>query len=420
MNSDMWYFELQTFICLFSALILYAMWRRGIPKADKVADEFLHDSGLLWLGRAVLVWSIAGAWPLLHYLPGCENIGQSDEPFSLSIIRECLSTLNSAFLLLAIAHFEHGWKGLKRFQNKEWHVRIIATAIIVALLIVLTPPTPSFLRATPEFILSLATVFILAWALFESFIERSFKILAYLSAFASLVMLATQVTDYLIKLGFIENNSPILPEWQCVLLLASKTIVIFTILSLPMTWAYVRWRENVIKDDKNILLNSATVTEQSNQEENLHFQSESSEFFKKELIDRLTLNFSGKEEEPKDSKRPWSVLIKIDDYFAHASNLSEKNHERLLMFALQRITVKDDGYLAMNNRIKTFDLTDISRICEQIGIKKHTLFESKNDCFRLKVSKSNLNLSPLLPTHSPWIKNLYMEMEYQPGQQEIG
>lgn len=234
----------QAIISLFAALILYAMWYKGTPNENKDTDELVHDQGLLWLGHAFLVWSIAGIWPFFRYLPFCENLGKPDDPLPLSAIRESISTLNSAFILLAIAHFAHGWKGLQRFKEKEWQKVIVVVAIIVAFLIVLASPK-SVWRITPEFILSIVTVFILGWALFESFIERNFKFLAILSICSCLIVLTVQITDYLIKLKMIENDIPKnLPSWQYMWLLSSKTMLIFTVLSLPMTWAYAKWHNS--------------------------------------------------------------------------------------------------------------------------------------------------------------------------------
>src|SRR5262245_18494948 len=83
------------------------------------------------------------------------------------------------------------------------------------------------MRQLPDFVLSLATLLVLGWALAVSFARRGFHILAALACVAIASHIAAQWR---------------VPDYNWVLMLVSKTATLTTFLALAMSWAHERAR----------------------------------------------------------------------------------------------------------------------------------------------------------------------------------
>jgi hypothetical protein len=322
-----WYALSQAIICFVFGVLILTLWEIGIPvKGGRIKEKRQRDRGMLYLGFAVFVWAFIGIWLLLK--PCLEPPGRCFE-------RILSSTLNSAFLLLALAYFEHGpvqWKIVQ--TNRRWHWGVIVAAVIVASIL--------FLTHTPwaDVFLSILTLGFLGWSLFKSFDDRGFYLTSYLScavvlfvAFVQLFEIADIIDETLIEhwLGY--------KRW--VFSLASKTSLIGIFLALGFSWLF-------------------------------------------EDIERppiMSLEFLGRDE----MTGKWIVLFRNQK-----REISETNQVDLLKFVTKRIDDETDGWIKIKD---TLWLTNLNRISKQLGIQRTALFENNGrGSYRLRIDPKNIKI----------------------------
>jgi hypothetical protein len=234
-----WYPVSQTIICLFAALLFLGIWERGIPSSAGVLQPRKHDRGAILLAGACLVWGLVGAW-----LWACPKA----DPVNRELVRTLSSTLNSALFLLALPYFHFLPDSVGPWIKRTAWARDV---LIAALVVSVAEALFSWLRRLPDslmqpgsivevvgrlpdFLFSLPTLLLLNVSLFNSFRNRSFRVLA-MSSILSIVFVGVVQAWELVE------PPNVAAYYRFVLLLTSKTTLIGLLLALEMTWAHEGW-----------------------------------------------------------------------------------------------------------------------------------------------------------------------------------
>jgi hypothetical protein len=203
-EAPSWFAPVQALTCAYGALLLLALYLRGHSPSDAKRER---DQGLLFLACALGTWALAALVA---------------DPHEVDLWGECLSIVNSAFLLLAIRVMDHVPAGVQRLPMRSWAsgVAAVCAATIVATLTLRDGPRP-------ELLLSTATLVFLLIAFWRAFERRSFFALSLLSAVALLVELAAQWTSALrVSLPGFDSY---------VLVFGAKIMLVLTYLALAYT-----------------------------------------------------------------------------------------------------------------------------------------------------------------------------------------
>ncbi len=349
------------------------MYQRGIPRVGSNLNSPSKDQGLFWLGSAVYMWSFSAFLALIptiavSLIPELNQYLEQIREYGSSIPRLVVSTLNSSFLLLAVAFFQHAPTEFKRLQENKWKGRIIGLGLLVTILTLILPKP---FRLIPDFVFSVLTVWILGYVLSLSFKKRNFKMLRVLVFASTAVIFGAQVSDIVLNwLGFER-----LPEWHFLWLITSKTMVMAAILSLPMSWAFEEWTRLELE---RAALSEEVGIKTSLPSENLSIQD-------------LHLNITGKR-----GSRGWEVLLTCRPFVDLRIGMPTRSFGFFLLFAIKRLrgedasgewAQKDDTHLG-------FYSSDPERISENLGIPYQLLFENSRDGgYRLRIPAQNLKLN---------------------------
>ncbi len=212
-----WYGVSQGVICLVAALIFLSIHLRGLPgHTTGEGGRGPRDPGFLWLSSAVFVWSATGVLAVVV------------APEEFSSLRPFLSTLNSAFLLLAASSLAYGMAFLEKLsENPRWWLFVLSV----------TAGTSIFTLVMggwgPDFLLSVTTLTVLTAGLIATFGARSFPMLAALSIVVVLILVPQieevwSITEWL--------GWSVEAKWA--LNLVAKTCFISVLLALPTSWAH--------------------------------------------------------------------------------------------------------------------------------------------------------------------------------------
>ncbi len=336
-----WYSAAQAGICLFSAVLIFTLWQRGLPGKERKPHEdawMQRDPGMLYLGLAVLVWGVIALLSML--LKTCPP----DWPLRQCFPNLMASTLSHSCLLLASAYFEFGPIELKIAQDDwKWHVGVMFAAMLVALLVLFTR------SPWPDFVLATVTSMIVGMSAFRSFKEHGFQATAYLAilivALAVLLQLAETVEG--------QNISFLLAgERFWILRLTSKILLVILFLTMSISWLYGKL--------------APPKTEE------------------------LRLEFLGKDE----FKNSWLVSFSVPNVFTEKRiELSPVLHQILLTFAAERLRreAQTEGWINIKDK---YYPSDLSRISKKLEIPTMRLFE--NDAqggYRLRLLPENIKIS---------------------------
>ena len=180
-------------VCLFAFLSLISVWWH-IGKKQK-------DFGQVWLAIAVLCWSISGI--LEVYFVGASP---TISPTIVSGWRSILSLFNSLFILLALPWFRYLPKLIEPvIKSKSW-IFVVGSPFLFALLPTISKmisgKTLGIINELDVYYAFLTLIFLGA-VLWESFVKRRLKGLAWLSLVFLLITLVAQLfklTDAAINL----------------------------------------------------------------------------------------------------------------------------------------------------------------------------------------------------------------------------
>lgn len=320
-----WYSASQSVLCLFGAILLFTLWQRALS-----FNSGRRDPGLFYSSMAVLVWALIGVGLVLRVCP-------RDWPLNQCMAAVMASTMSNAFLLLAMAYFEHGPIEFKIAQDDwKWHVSVLLASIVVALWVLFMQ------SAWPDFVLSLTTLAILGMSAYLTFKSHGFITTA---VFSILALVFVAFTRYWESVATSTYPFAADSEWLWVLILTAKMALIFLLIAIG--------------------LSSRTREAPSPQPE------------------ELRLEFLGRD----DSQNTWLVNLTVPQLCTNKKiALTAVPHKILLFFAVAR--QRDEGWVKIKDK---FYPADLSRICKKLGVPTLKLFENDNSGgYRLRVSPHNI------------------------------
>lgn len=218
-------------VCLFAFLALLAIWWH-IGKRQ-------NDAGQVWLALSVLCWSISGGIEVYY-----ASIGQSDH-FMLDGWRSILSLFNSLFILMALPWFRYLPKPIGPLIKSNYWYMIIGLPFLFSLL-----PTVSKMISYKTLSLiseldvyyAFLTLGFLGFVLWESFVKRRLRLLAWLS-------IGTVVISIIAQLYKLTDASVNLNLFSAIF----KTSLIMLFFALALSWVK-ELAENVIPETANFYL----------------------------------------------------------------------------------------------------------------------------------------------------------------------
>jgi len=216
-------------IAFIGAVLLLAIWyninKRFKGRLEEDATQQRVDKGLLYLSLALFVWVGSGIWGYLGSVWGWEQ----SIPFLLGV--SLFSIGNNLFILLALFYFSHAPKFI--YQNEKNIGKIIALIIIVAVcsigLAIAVPTTNSLnIGAIPDLLLSSFLCCLLAYSLYQTFVDRDLMVVALIAVAAVVLMFASQLPEVFLQLN--NGFSNILIK------IIAKTALIAIFLVLATSW----------------------------------------------------------------------------------------------------------------------------------------------------------------------------------------
>ncbi len=218
-------------VCLFAFIALMAIWWHIGKKQN--------DLGQVWLALSVLCWSFSGAFEIYFI----ENNMTSE-----SVIdgwRSVWSLFNSLFILLALPWFRYLPEPIKPIIKSKFWIYIVGIPFLFSLL-----PTLNRMFSGADFTLineldvyyAIFTLGFLGFVLWESFLKRRLKALAFLSLVSILIVLLAQVYK-------ISGNEINLTLFSAIF----KTSLIMIFFALSLSWVK-ELAENVIPNPDQLFI----------------------------------------------------------------------------------------------------------------------------------------------------------------------
>ncbi|MCV6630410.1 MAG: hypothetical protein OIF50_11210 [Flavobacteriaceae bacterium] len=171
----------QVSVCLFAFIALLSIWWHIGKKQN--------DFGQVWLALSILCWSISGAFEIYFI----------NHPTSIHVMdgwRSVWSLLNSLFILLALPWFRYLPDPIAHIIKSKYWIYIVGIPFVFSIL-------PTLSRMISGNIISMIneldvyyaifTLGFLGFVLWESFLRRRLKALAFLSLACILLVLVAQI-----------------------------------------------------------------------------------------------------------------------------------------------------------------------------------------------------------------------------------
>ncbi|WP_299887389.1 hypothetical protein [uncultured Lacinutrix sp.] len=216
-------------VCLFAFIALMSIWWH-IGKKQK-------DFGQVWLALSILCWSFSGAFEIYF--------AQKNEA-SVVIIegwRSVWSLLNSLFILLALPWFRYLPQSIEHIIKSKYWIYIVGLPFIFSIL-------PTLSRMVSGKVITMIneldvyyaifTLGFLGYVLWESFLKRRLKALAFLSLVCILIVLVAQVYKLF-------GNSINLTLFSAIF----KTSLIMIFFALALSWVK-ELSENIVPSYKEL------------------------------------------------------------------------------------------------------------------------------------------------------------------------
>jgi len=221
----------QLSVCLFAFIALLAIWWHIGKKQN--------DFGQVWLALSVWCWSMSGAFEIYFI----ENYTTSE-----SIIdgwRSIWSLLNSLFILLALPWFRYLPESIKHIIQSKFWIYIVGIPFLFSLV-----PTLNRMISGENLTLineldvyyAIFTLGFLGYVLWESFLKRRLKVLAYLSLVCIGVVLVAQIYK-------LSGNAINVTLFSAIF----KTSLIMIFFALALSWVK-ELAENVIPDSSRLFI----------------------------------------------------------------------------------------------------------------------------------------------------------------------
>lgn len=233
MNSDilLFYGWWQFTVCLFAFVALMSIWWH-IGKRQ-------NDFGQVWLAISILCWSISGVIEIYY----------ANKEINSSVVldgwRSILSLLNSLFILLALPWFRYLPELIAHIIKSKYWVYIVGTPFVFSIM-------PTFskmisgnaitMMAELDVYYAIFTLGFLGYVLWESFIKRRLRALAWLSLVCVIIVLVAQIY----KLSGYSINLTLFSA-------IFKTSLIMLFFALALSWVK-ELSENIIPDTKDLYI----------------------------------------------------------------------------------------------------------------------------------------------------------------------
>lgn len=217
-------------IAFIGAVLLLAIWynirKRFKARLEENEGQQRVDKGLMYLSLALFVWVGSGVWGYAATLWSFEQ--RTTYLLGISL----LSTLNNLFILLALFYFSHAPQFI--YNNEKNIGKIIAlilfvTVITIGLSLGLDNNHPYLnIAGIPDLLLSSFLCYLLAYALYSTFLDRDLTIVALIAVLAILLTFVSQLPEVFLQLnnGFTNKLIQII----------AKTSLIAIFLVLATSW----------------------------------------------------------------------------------------------------------------------------------------------------------------------------------------
>ncbi len=335
-----WYSWVQTIIFIFIIVYFLGLWFYGKPQRKIIEDQKRsREPALFWISLALMTWAFAGVCLLcINFWPSFKNL--------VAIILTFLSTLNSAFFLLAAAHLDYAFFWIRPLQDrKKRRVLVITLSIGVALItlyLISIGKSNEWIVKLPDALLSTFTISLFAISICVSFWKRRMRFIALFPAITCLLLLYKQYLELVNDYGDV--------RWY--LGISSNIVFAITLLVLVISWL----REII-----------------ENPEEN-----------------DIYLVFDGAE------NGKWWITISISGILnkKRIGFPGIRPYEQLVMFAVARkYKPESGGWICL--REKNWHQNVIGRICEPMKINHRKVFENDGSgSYKLLVAGQNIQFSP--------------------------
>jgi len=216
-------------VCLFAFVALMSIWWHIGRKQN--------DFGQVWLALSVLCWSMSGVVEI--YFASTEV----SSPMVLDGWRSVLSLLNSLFILLALPWFRYLPESISHIIKSKYWIYIAGLPFLFSVL-----PTVSRMISGNTITMmneldvyyAIFTVGFLGYVLWESFVKRRLKALAWLSLVCILIVLVAQIYK-------LSGYSIDLTLFSAIF----KTSLIMLFFALALSWVK-ELSENIIPETKGL------------------------------------------------------------------------------------------------------------------------------------------------------------------------
>ncbi|MEE9363589.1 MAG: hypothetical protein V3U92_13405 [Cellulophaga sp.] len=233
MNNDilLFYGWWQFAVCLFAFVALMAIWWH--------IGRRQNDFGQVWLALSVLCWSISGVVEI-HF-----SSIEVNSSMLLDGWRSVLSLLNSLFILLALPWFRYLPKSIAHIIKSKYWVYIVGIPFVFSILPTINRMISGkamTMIAELDVYYAIFTLGFLGYVLWESFIKRRLKALAWLSLICIVIVLVAQIY----KLSGYSINLTLFSA-------IFKTSLIMLFFALALSWVK-ELSENIIPDTKDLYI----------------------------------------------------------------------------------------------------------------------------------------------------------------------
>lgn len=357
MNKDvlLFYGWWQFAVCLFAFVALIAIWRH-IGKRQ-------NDFGQVWLALSVLCWSISGIIEVYAVKT------QLDAPFIVDGWRSIMSLCNSLFILFALPWFRYLPDPIGHIIKSKYWIYIVGTPFVFSIL-----PTISRMISGNTIALmneldvyyAIFTLGFLGYVLWESFVKRRLKALAWLSLVCIGIVLVAQIYK-------LSDNSINLTLFSAIF----KTSLIMIFFALALSWVK-ELSENIIPETKDLYIYLEKVK-----------------------------NDAGKYEQ-------YVSLRGLPGTTKRKVKLTPASYELLLKFARKRksgddwLEIKPKSYKATENKFDINDYNEVKRLLialldgmfgKQNWTDIHHLYPLKNTLFEMS-EKRDRKIRLILPVEN--------------------
>ncbi|MEL6633040.1 MAG: hypothetical protein AAFQ83_16370 [Bacteroidota bacterium] len=360
MNSEVisFYGWWQFSVCLFAFIALLSIWWH-IGKKQ-------HDFGQVWLALSVLCWGISGAFEIYFTSRGLPS------GYVIDGWRSIWSLLNSLFILLALPWFRYLPDPIRPIIQSTYWRYIVGLPFLFSILPTLSrmvSNTGSEMIPELDVYYAIFTLGFLGYVLWESFIKRRLKALAFLSLVCILIVLIAQIYKF-------SGSNINLTLFSAIF----KTSLIMIFFALALSWVK-ELAENVIPSSDHLHIQLQKKRLSSGKIEHLVFLKGFPGGEKREVkltpaLFELLFEFAHR----RGSENEW-LEIKPKNFSASNKTFDIKDHNQIkrLLCALL------DGIFGAGNWTAEHHLNPLKTSLLEMS-------EKRDRKIRLKIPKENISL----------------------------